>query len=118
MEWYQKTAESILSELKTDPQNGLARAEAEKRLAEYGHNTLVAEKKEHPVLKFLKQFTEFIILILMGAAVIAGILGEWIDSLAIMAIVILNGIIGFLQEAKAEKVMEALKKLSAPTAKV
>ena len=118
MEWYQKTVESIISELKTDPRNGLSRAEAEKRLAEYGHNVLVSEKKEHPVLKFLKQFTEFIILILMGAAVIAGILGEWIDSLAIMAIVILNGIIGFLQEAKAEKVMEALKKLSAPTAKV
>jgi Ca2+-transporting ATPase len=118
MEWYQKTAESIIVELRTDPQNGLSEAEAEKRLAKYGHNALAAEKKEHPFLKFLKQFTEFIIVILMGAAVIAGVLGEWVDSLAIMAIVIMNGVIGFLQEAKAEKVMEALKKLSAPSAKV
>ena len=118
MEWHQKTIEAIMSELRTDPLNGLSSAEAEKRLSEYGPNLLVEEKKEHPIRKFLKQFTELIILILMAAAVIAGVLGEWVDSLAIMAIVVLNGVIGFMQEAKAEKVMDALKKLSAPSAKV
>ncbi|HEY4708432.1 MAG TPA: calcium-transporting P-type ATPase, PMR1-type, partial [Thermodesulfobacteriota bacterium] len=92
--------------------------EALSRMEKYGPNILAEEKKEHPILKFLKQFTEFIILVLIGAAVIAGLLGEWIDALAILSIVLLNGVIGFMQEAKAERVMEALKKLSAPSAKV
>ncbi|HBG46950.1 MAG TPA: ATPase [Deltaproteobacteria bacterium] len=118
MDWYQKKTESIISELSTDAQRGLSHTEAKGRLAKYGHNQLSGEKKEHPVLKFLKQFTDFIILVLIGAAAIAGLLGEWIDALAIMGIVVLNGIIGFMQEAKAAKVMDALKKLSAPNAKV
>ncbi|MBI5644188.1 MAG: cation-translocating P-type ATPase [Deltaproteobacteria bacterium] len=118
MDWYQKKAIDIIRELGTDPEKGLSSAEADARLKTFGPNRLAEEKKEHPILKFLKQFTEFIILVLIGAAVIAGVLGEWIDALAIMAIVILNGIIGFIQEEKAAKVMEALKKLSAPSSKV
>ena len=118
MEWYQLEAEKIIAELATDAQRGLSHEEARARMEKYGPNILAEEKKEHPILKFLKQFTEFIIIVLIGAAVIAGLLGEWIDALAILAIVLLNGIIGFMQEAKAERVMEALKKLAAPTAKV
>ncbi|MBI1913012.1 MAG: calcium-transporting P-type ATPase, PMR1-type [Deltaproteobacteria bacterium] len=118
MEWYQKKVNQVLEELNTDPEKGLSSGEARARLDKWGPNSLAEQKKEPLILKFLKQFTEFIILVLIGAAAIAGALGEWVDALAIMGIVALNGVIGFIQEEKAEKVMEALKKLAAPNAKV
>ncbi|MBI4948843.1 MAG: cation-translocating P-type ATPase [Deltaproteobacteria bacterium] len=117
MEWYQKKTEAVLRELDTSL-DGLPEAEARGRLEKWGPNRLTEAERESRLKKFAKQFTEFIILVLIGSAVIAGMLGEWIDSLAIMSIVVLNGIIGFIQEEKAERVMEALKKLSAPSAKV
>ncbi len=117
MEWYQKKTEEVLKELNTSL-DGLTEAEARSRIEKWGPNRLTEAEKESRLKKFAKQFTEFIILVLIGSAVIAGVLGEWVDSLAIMAIVVLNGVIGFIQEEKAEKVMEALKKLSAPSAKV
>jgi Ca2+-transporting ATPase len=117
MEWYQKSVSRVLDELKTFPQ-GLSGKEAESRFESYGPNTLTEPPKQSRITKFIKHFTEFIILVLIGAAIIAGLLGEWVDSIAIMAIVVLNGAIGFSQEEKAERVMEALKKLSAPMAKV
>ncbi len=118
MEWYQKPVAEIAHELRTDLRKGLSPEEALSRLEEYGPNTLLEKKREPLIKKLLKQFTEFIILVLIGAAVIAGLLGEWIDMSAILAIVVLNGVIGFIQEEKAERVMEALKKMSAPSAKV
>ncbi len=116
--WYRMTASEVAERLSTDPERGLTDKEARARLGVYGPNRLVETKKESRLKKFLKQFTEFIILVLIAAALVAGLLGEWIDALAIMAIVIINGIIGFVQEEKAERVLEELKKLSAPTAKV
>ncbi|MDO8427433.1 MAG: HAD-IC family P-type ATPase [Deltaproteobacteria bacterium] len=118
MEWHQKPVRQVAEELQTDPQRGLSPEEARLRLQKFGPNALLEKKREPLLKKFPKQFTEFIILVLIGAAIIAGLLGEWIDMLAIMAIVVLNGVIGFIQEEKAERVMEALKKLSAPSAKV
>ncbi len=118
MEWHKKTVAEALKGLETDSENGLSTHEAEKRLISFGPNALPEKPKESRLLKFLKTFTEFIILVLIGAAVISGALGEWVDSIAILAIVLLNGVIGFLQEEKAERVMEALKKLSAPAARV
>ncbi|MBI5588454.1 MAG: cation-translocating P-type ATPase [Deltaproteobacteria bacterium] len=118
MEWYQKTVSQVLEDLSTDPTRGLSSGEAASRLAKWGDNRLTGKKREPSFLRFVKQFTEFIILVLIGAAIVAGALGEWVDSLAILAIVVLNGVIGFIQEEKAERVMEALKKLSAPTARV
>lgn len=117
MEFYQKTVPRVLDELDTSP-GGLAGKDAGARLERCGRNVLVESPKESRLLRFLKHFTEFIILVLIGAAIIAGLLGEWVDSIAIMAIVALNGVIGFTQEEKAERVMEALKRLSAPQAKV
>ncbi|HXI10328.1 MAG TPA: HAD-IC family P-type ATPase, partial [Thermodesulfobacteriota bacterium] len=117
MEWYQKTVEQVTEGLATDPEKGLSNSEAASRAEKWGPNRLTEQKRESAFLKFLKQFTEFIILVLIGAAAVAGALGEWVDALAIMAIVVMNGVIGFVQEEKAERVMEALKKLSAPVAK-
>ena len=117
MDWYQKTVDEVISGLATDAQAGLTPDEAASRLAQHGPNALETAKKESRVKRFLRQFTEFIILVLIGAAVIAGGLGEWVDAAAIMTIVVLNGVIGFAQDEKAEAVLEALKKLAAPFAK-
>lgn len=118
MEWHNKTVSVVARELGTDAAKGLATEDIAGRVEKYGPNSLAEHEKESRLKKLSRQFTEFIILVLIGAAIIAGALGEWIDTLAIMAIVILNGVIGFMQEEKAEKVMEALKRLSAPEAKV
>src|SRR3972149_9525644 len=117
VEWHNKSAEEVLEELSSS-KGGLTESEALLRLSRYGQNRLKEPKKEARLVKFLKQFTEFIIIVLIGAALIAGFLGEWVDAAAIFAIVVLNGVIGFTQEEKAEKVLEPLKKLSAPKAKV
>ena len=118
MEWHRKTIDEVIAGLSTDPRTVLSTDEARLRLGKYGPNSLTAAKRESRIIKFLKQFTEFIILVLIGAAVVAGALGEWVDALAIVGIVVFNGVIGFLQEEKAERVIEALKKLAAPNAKV
>ncbi|MFQ5735705.1 MAG: cation-translocating P-type ATPase [Thermodesulfobacteriota bacterium] len=117
MEWHEKTVQEVARELSTDMDRGLTEQEARERLGRWGPNSLVEHKRESRLKKLSRQFTEFIILVLIGAAVIAGALGEWVDSLAILAIVVMNGVIGFMQEEKAERVMEALKRLSAPEAK-
>ncbi|MBI5970737.1 MAG: cation-translocating P-type ATPase [Deltaproteobacteria bacterium] len=117
MDWCQKNIARVVADLKTNAQTGLSSAEARARLSIHGQNKLLEAKRESRVVKFLKHFTEFIVIVLIGAAIIAGILGEWVDALAIMAIVVMNGMIGFVQDEKAEAVLEALKRLSAPSAK-
>jgi Ca2+-transporting ATPase len=93
-------------------------AEAEARLAEHGLNRLQEQKKESLLLLFARQFTDLLIVILAIAAVVSGLLGEWLDAAAIFAIIVLNGVIGFIQEYKADRAMEALKKMVAPLARV
>jgi Ca2+-transporting ATPase len=97
---------------------GITNAEASQRLAEFGPNELQEKKKRTILLMLLDQFKDFMILVLMGAAVIAGVIGELADTLVIIAIVVINAIIGFVQEYRAEKAMEALKKMAAHTATV
>ncbi|MDH4197274.1 MAG: calcium-translocating P-type ATPase, SERCA-type, partial [Candidatus Aminicenantes bacterium] len=86
-------------------------------LARYGPNQLQEKKGRGPFRIFLEQFEDLIIWVLIGAAIVSGFLKEWVDALAILAIVILNAILGLIQEYRAEKSLAALKKLSAPTAK-
>jgi len=97
---------------------GLSDTEAKARLAEHGPNRLQEQKKQSLLLLFAQQFTDLLIVILAIAAVISGLLGEWVDAIAIIAILVLNGVIGFVQEYKAEKALEALKKMTAPMARV
>lgn len=103
---------------------GLTEKEAEERLKTNGKNKLEEKKKENIVIKFVKQFNDFMILILIVAAVISGVMakidgtGDYIESIIIIAIVVLNAIMGLVQESKAEKSLEALKEMSAPAAKV
>lgn len=98
--------------------NGLTDKEAIERLEKYGPNQLVEKKKKPAWLLFLNQFKDVMILILMAAAIISGLVGDLKDTIVILIIVLLNAIVGFVQEYRAEKAMEALKKMSSPTATV
>jgi len=96
---------------------GLSSQEAEKRLRKYGLNTLEKKNNVSAVKIFISQFNEFMIWVLMAAALISGCMGEVADAATILVIVIMNGVLGFIQEYKTEKSLEALKELAAPTAK-
>ncbi|MGQ9684195.1 MAG: cation-translocating P-type ATPase [Anaerolineae bacterium] len=99
--------------------DGLTFAEAKRRLELHGYNELTTEQGPSALQQFLGQFKDFIVLVLIGAAIISGpLLGEWIDSVAILVIVLLNAILGFVQEYRAEQALQALKRLTAPTAQV
>lgn len=116
--WWQETIEALSKTLKSDISSGLSIQEAEDRLKQYGVNQLKEKKGTSPLMIFFEQFNDFIIWILFGAALVSGFLKEWIDSLAIIAIIVLNAILGFIQEFRAEKALAALKKLSSPMTKV
>lgn len=115
--YYHKTIQEVYTYLDTGP-SGIEIDEAAKRLDRYGPNELKAAKRRSPVIMFLGQFKDFMILILLAAAVIAGIAGELTDTIIIVAIVIANAIIGFVQEYRAEKAIEALKQMATPMANV
>jgi Ca2+-transporting ATPase len=113
--WHQKETETVIEETGTSPQ-GLSSDEAHRRLLESGTNTLTEKKAKSPAVMFFEQFKDFMILILLAAAVISGFIGELSDTIAIIVIVVLNAVIGFIQEYRAEKAMAALKKMAAPSA--
>lgn len=108
--------DDVLKALNTS-EHGLKEAEATERLSKYGLNELVS-KKRSVIDLFVRQFTNFLVLILIVATVIAALLGELVDSIAILTIVLIMGVSGFLQEYRAERAIEALKKLTTPEVKV
>lgn len=114
--WHSHTVEEVLTKLNSRL-GGLSSKEVEERLRTYGRNELVAKKKS-PLELLLKQFTNFLIGILLVATLISFVLGEVIDATAILIIVMIMAIMGFIQEYRAERTLEALKKLAAPTCKV
>lgn len=124
MNWYKRDVEEILYKLNTNAKDGLTEAEVPERLMSSGGNKLAEKKKPGIFVKFFRQFNDFMILILLGAAFlsfwVSFLKGEsdFIDPIIILMIVTLNAILGLFQESKAEKALEALKKMSAPTAKV
>jgi Ca2+-transporting ATPase len=117
MRWHQKDIQGVIEDLKSSLQ-GLSSEEAERRLGEYGFNVLKEKKKKTPFMMFLDQFKDFMILVLIAAAIISGFIGEISDTIAIVVIVALNAVIGFIQEYRAEKAMAALKKMAALTTTV
>jgi len=114
---HNKQISEIFSEFKTGL-DGLTQQEAEFRLNKYGPNELKVKKQTPLWLSFLQEFTDLMVLILIAAAIIAAVAGETNDAIVILVIVFINAIIGFVQKFKAEKAIEALKKLVAPIAKV
>ena len=115
--WHNLSAEETLAQLGS-PAEGLSAQEASCRLAANGPNALKEGKRISPLQIFLDQFKSLIIWILIAAGVVSGLLGEMVDAIAILAIVILNAVIGFYQEFNAEKSIAALKKMTTPQAKV
>ena len=116
--WWHLGVEDISRRLETNGKTGLSPASAAEKLEKHGPNQLQEKKGRGPLAIFLDQFKELMIWVLIGAALVSGFLKEWVDAVAIIAIVILNAILGLVQEYRAEKSLAALKKLSAPSAKV
>ncbi len=103
--------DEIIKNLDANINTGLSHSEAEDRLKKYGHNQLEEKEGVSPLMLFLSQFNDFIVWVLIAAAIVSGFMGEWVDALAILAIVIINAIIGFIQEFRAEKSLAALQKM-------
>jgi len=118
MNWYQLDVDKVEDELQVSIVEGLSEKEVQARKNKFGENELDAQKKQPRWLLFLKQFQDFMVLVLLGATLIAGLLGEYIDAIAIMIIVLVNGCIGYFQEQKAENSLEKIKQLSAPISNV
>ncbi|NLA05963.1 MAG: cation-translocating P-type ATPase, partial [Firmicutes bacterium] len=112
------STDKILQRFKTAPETGLTVREAEKRQRRWGKNVLADSHRLSLPLLFLNQFRDFMVLVLLGATLLAALLGEYTDALTILVIVLLNALLGLVQEYRAERSLEALKKLSAPRARV
>ncbi|NOV03270.1 calcium-translocating P-type ATPase, SERCA-type [Paenibacillus planticolens] len=116
--WYQLTSEEVLQLQQVDMQQGLPWEEAWKRQGEAGRNELSEGNRVSPITLLLNQFKDFMVLVLLGATLISGLLGEYLDAITIVVIIVMNAILGFTQEFRAERSLRALKELSAPNANV
>lgn len=106
--------EQLQSAFGVDVNKGLSKQESKKRLNQYGKNELKEAEKQSAIILFFHQFKDFMVLVLLAATLVSGLLGEYVDAIAIIAIVIVNGFLGFFQERKAEKSLNALKEMAAP----
>ncbi len=116
--WHSKSKEEVIHEMNVDPEQGLSSDEVLKRREKYGSNVLNAKKKKSILRMFVNQLSDWLIYVLFAAVVITLILGEYIDSIIILLVIIINAVLGVLQEVKAGKAIEALKKMSSPKALV
>ena len=112
MEFYNQTPEDVLKELAVNPEEGLSEESVHKRQEKYGFNELIQKVKINPIVLFLNQFKSFIIYILLFAVVVSFLAGEVSDAIVVLIILVFNAVFGFVQEFKAEKAIDALKKLS------
>ncbi len=116
--WHQLEIEELGRKLDCSFEQGLSSSEAARRMEQDGYNELTEGKKIPPIVLFMNQFKDVMVLILLGATLISAFLGEYLDAATIVAILILNAVLGFVQEFRAERSLLALKELSAPAAKV
>ncbi|WP_330587910.1 cation-transporting P-type ATPase [Anaerocolumna sedimenticola] len=112
--WFSKPTDEICKELNVNPLTGLTSEEARMRLDKYGMNKLEGKPTKSLIFLFLAQLKDMLIYVLLGAAVITLFIGEYVDAVIIILVVILNAVIGVVQEAKAEKAVEALKQMTTP----
>jgi P-type Ca2+ transporter type 2C len=117
-DWYQQSKEDVLAALESDAEAGLSTAEAQARLEKHGPNELEERGMKSRWRILWEQFTEIMVVILVIAAIISVILGEMTDAIVIMAIVVMNALLGYSQEARAEEAIAALKKMAVPTVRV
>ncbi|CAM2821482.1 calcium-translocating P-type ATPase, SERCA-type [Paenibacillus sediminis] len=116
--WHQLSGDELKKLLGVDQHQGLTSEEAKHRQETRGFNELSEGKRISPITLFLNQFKDFMMLVLMGATLVSGLLGEYLDAITIVAIILINGVLGFIQEFRAERSLRALKQLSAPSSKV
>ncbi|HOW92502.1 MAG TPA: cation-transporting P-type ATPase, partial [Anaerolineaceae bacterium] len=116
--WHALSADEALQRLKSPDAEGLSSAEAERRLKEYGPNQLEEKPRRTFMQMVLEQLKSFVILLLIGAAILSAVLGEYIDAGAIVAIILLNTILGIVQESRAEEALAALRRMAAPESQV
>jgi Ca2+-transporting ATPase len=114
MKFHEMEINEVEKAVDADFSSGLSMEQATKRIKQLGYNELEEGEKQSALLLFFSQFKDFMVLVLLAATLISGLLGEYIDAIAIIAIVITNGFLGFFQERKAERSLQALKELSAP----
>ncbi|MDP4107687.1 MAG: HAD-IC family P-type ATPase, partial [Bacillota bacterium] len=114
MKFHEMDINEVEKAVDADFSSGLSMEQATKRIKQLGYNELEEGEKQSALLLFFSQFKDFMVLVLLAATLISGLLGEYIDAIAIIAIVITNGFLGFFQERKAERSLQALKELSAP----
>ena len=116
--WHDQPIPALTAQFRTDVQQGLTSSEAAQRLQHDGLNELRKGKTVSPLALLAEQFSNLVIWVLIGAALVSAALGEVVDGIAILAIVVLNAVIGFFQEYRAEQAVAALARLTAPKARV
>ncbi len=116
--WFSKSKEEVLKEINVNPESGLSEEDAKARLALYGANKLLGKKKKNILQLFVAQLQEWLIYILFVAVVITLVMGEYIDAIIIILVIITNAVLGVIQEVKAGKAIDALQKMSFPKALV
>jgi len=115
--WHTLPAAEVETQLQSGP-DGLADDEAARRIAQYGPNRLAPPKRRGTLMRLLMQFHNILLYVMLGAAVITAILGHWVDTGVLLAAVVINAIIGFIQEGKAEAALDAIRAMLSPHATV
>ena len=103
MDWHQLPSKQVADILESDALDGLAVAEAEARMRQFGPNQITAQKRRGEWVRFLLQFHQALIYILLASTVVSAAMGKWVDASVIFAVAFINAVVGYLQEAKAEK---------------
>jgi len=109
--WHAVPAEQVVGRLRTDPAAGLDASEASRRLAQYGLNRLPEGKQRGPLMRFLAQLNNILVYVLLGAGFVKLMVGLWLDAAVILGVVIINALLGFFQEGKAEKALDSIRNM-------
>ncbi|MEE8589221.1 MAG: cation-transporting P-type ATPase, partial [Sulfurimonadaceae bacterium] len=115
--WHTQETKTVFTSLETT-QNGLSKEDAAARLTKHGPNRLPEPKTRGPLIRFLYQFHNVLIYVLIAAGAVTAMLGHWVDASVIFGVVIINAVIGFVQEGKAENALKAIRKMLSPNAMV
>ena len=116
-DWHARPWQDVLSQLQTGSQ-GLSATEARRRLEAHGPNRLAPPRRRGPLLRLVRQFNNVLLYVMMAAAAITALLGHWVDTGVLLGAVLINAVIGFIQEGKAEAALDAIRSLLAPHARV
>jgi len=109
--WHAVPADQVVGRLRTDPAAGLDAREASRRLAQYGLNRLPEGSQRGPLMRFLAQLNNILVYVLLGAGFVKLMVGLWLDAAVILGVVIINALLGFLQEGKAEKALDSIRNM-------